>query len=545
MIFGLVPLAQARGGILAHNLKTAGRVIRKGALVDAAAYQLLEAAGYTEVTIARLEPGDVPEGEAATQLAQLLLNAGLRRSNNVHGRVNLFAGVSGLLRLETDKIDRLNLVDEAITLATLPDRSTVAKGDMIATLKIIPFAVSGGAMQTAETVIVQGEPVFTLKPFHNLTIGLVLTELPHLKDAALLNTIEATQARVKAHGGNMLPVLRAPHEVGPLTTSIQSLLAGKADVILISGASAVTDRQDVAPRAIIAAGGEITHFGMPVDPGNLICLGKITGRHVIILPGCARSPKLNGIDWILDRVFASEDVGPREVAGMGVGGLLKEIETRPAPRGRERETGFGAAPKTRPFVAALVLAGGLSRRTAPHNKLLSIMPNGQTMIAQTVDRVLAASAKPVIVVTGHQDAQIQAALTGRKLSFVHAPDYAEGMAASLRAGIAALSEGVGAALICLGDMPLVEPDLLERIIAAYDPTEGREIILPSYEGQRGNPVLWGQRFFNDLLQLSGDAGARQIFHHHMEFIAEIPTKTESILRDFDTPDALESLFCSD
>jgi molybdenum cofactor cytidylyltransferase len=119
------------------------------------------------------------------------------------------------------------------------------------------------------------------------------------------------------------------------------------------------------------------------------------------------------------------------------------------------------------------------------------------------------------------------------------------MAASLRAGIAALSEDVGAALICLGDMPLVEPDLLERIIAAYDPTEGREIILPSYEGQRGNPVLWGRRFFNDLLQLSGDAGARRIFHHHMEFIAEIPAETETILKDFDTADAFETLFCAD
>jgi molybdenum cofactor cytidylyltransferase len=542
MIFGRVPLAQARGGILAHNLKTADQVFRKGALVDTIVYQLLEAAGYMEVTIARLEPGDVPEGEAATQLAQLLLDTGLRRSNDVHGRVNLFAEVSGLLRLDTGKIERLNLVDESITLATLPDRSAVSKGDMIATLKIIPFAVSGDAMKAAKAVIAQGKPAFTLKPFRNLTVGLVLTELPHLKDTALLNTIEATQARIKAHGGYMLSALRTPHEVEPLTTAIRNLLADKADVILISGASAVTDRQDVAPRAIIAAGGDITHFGMPVDPGNLICFGKIIGRHAIILPGCARSPKLNGIDWILDRVFAGEDVGSLEVAGMGVGGLLKEIETRPAPRAGERETGFGVAPKTRPFVAALILAAGLSRRTAPHNKLLSVMPNGQTMIAQTVDRVLATSAKPVSVIIGHQDAQIQASLAGKPVHFVHAPDYAGGMAASLRAGITALSENVGAVLICLGDMPLVESNTLERIMAAYDPTEGREIILPSYEGQRGNPVLWGRRFFNDLLQLSGDTGARQILHRYMEFIAEIPADTEAVLKDFDTPEAFETLF---
>jgi molybdenum cofactor cytidylyltransferase len=192
-------------------------------------------------------------------------------------------------------------------------------------------------------------------------------------------------------------------------------------------------------------------------------------------------------------------------------------------------------------VAALVLAAGLSRRTAPHNKLLSIMPNGQTMIAQTVDRILTTAAKPVIVVTGHHDAQIRTALSGKPVHFIHAPDYADGMAASLRAGIAILPENVGAVLICLGDMPLIEPDILNRIIAAHSPTEGREIILPSHGGQRGNPVLWGRRFFNDLLLLSGDTGARQILHRHMKFITEIPTETDTILKDFDTFEALETL----
>jgi len=541
VIFGRVRLADARGAILAHNLKTADRVVRKGALLDAAACELLRAAGYADVMVLKLEPGDVPEGEAATRLGQLLLNSDLRASKDVHGRVNVFAETDGLLRLDINKILRLNSIDEAITLATLPDRSVLVKGDMIATLKIIPFAVSGTSMEIAEALIRQGAPALTLKAFQPLNVGLVLTQLPHVKDITISHTIEATRARVEQHGGSLLQTLTTPHEVSPLASAVNELLDMGAEILLISGASAVTDRQDVAPAAIIEAGGEITHFGMPVDPGNLICFGKIGARHAIVLPGCARSPKQNGIDWVLDLIFAGEDVGPAEVAQMGVGGLLKEIETRPAPRARESEAGFGVAPKSKPRVASLVLAAGLSHRMAPQNKLLAILPNGQRMIQATVDRVLSSSASPVIVVSGHQDRQIREALADRKVRFVHAPDYVEGMAASLRAGIAALSNSIGAVLVCLGDMPLVESSTIDRIIAAYDEAEGREIIIPCFDGQRGNPVLWGQRFFPELLTLSGDTGARQILHRYMEYVSEVGVDSDAVLRDFDTMEALQGV----
>jgi molybdenum cofactor cytidylyltransferase len=538
MIFGRVPLAQARNGILAHNLKTADRVLRKGALIDAAAYDMLDAAGYTEVTIARLEPGDVPEGEAATRLGEFLVRPNLRRSADVHGRVNLFAEADGVLRLDTDAIEALNLIDESITLATLADRSVVKAGDMLATLKIIPFAVSARAMDAAESLITAGA-LIQLKPFSAMRVGLILTELPQLKDAAITHTIEATRDRIESHTGKMLPPLRTPHETPALTAAIQSLLADKAELILISGASAVTDRQDVAPAAIEAAGGEITHFGMPVDPGNLICFGRIGGMHTIVLPGCARSKNLNGIDWVLDLIFSGEPVEKADIARMGAGGLLKEMEARPAPRARDRDAGFGAAPSAKPRIAAIILAAGLSRRMGA-NKLLATLPSGKTLIAATVENVLATAAHPVIVVTGHQDDAIRAALAGQKISFVHAEAYETGMAESVRTGIAALSAGIGAALIVLGDMPLVPPATIDRLLAAFDPEEGRDIVVPIHDGQRGNPVLWSAKFFNELLGLTGDTGARDILLRHMESVAEI-TAGEAILRDFDTPEALAEI----
>jgi len=541
MIFGRVKLAQARGGILAHSLKTADRVLRKGALVDATAEALLRDAGYEEVTVARLEPGDVPEGEAASYLGELLLTPGLRRSSDIHGRVNLFATTAGLLRLDVETIERLNLVDEAVTLATLADRSVVAAGDMVATMKIIPFAVSGTTMAVAEALIRQGAPAVAMKPFRALRVGLILTQLPQLKDAAIAHTIAATEGRIVGHGGTLLAPVVTPHEVAPLTAAIREMLTRDPGMILISGASAVTDRLDVAPQAIVGAGGEIRHFGMPVDPGNLICFGEIGRLPAIILPGCARSPKLNGIDWVLDRIFAGESVGRAEVARMGVGGLLTEMDARPAPRLAAAALGVGETPKTRPRVAAIVLAAGRSTRMAPANKLLATLPDGETMIARTVDHVLGSGARPVIVVTGHAAAAVRRALGERKIRLVHAADYAEGMAASLRAGIAALPASAGAALICLGDMPLVGPEILDGIIAAFDPTEGREIVLPSFAGKRGNPVLWGRRFFPELLRLSGDIGARQILVDYMESVVEVPAETDAVLQDFDTPEALAAL----
>jgi molybdenum cofactor cytidylyltransferase len=540
MIFGRVRLGEARGGILAHNTKTNDRVLRKGALIDTAAYALLQEAGIEEVTIARLEPGDMPEGEAASHLGALLRGPGLRRSDDINGRINLIAETPGLLRLDVEKLHRFNRIDEALTLATLPDRAVVAKDDLVATLKIIPFAVSATTIAAAEALIAEGSTGLTIEPFRPLTVGLILTTLPQMKDAAIGHTLAATGTRIAAHGGTLLEPLQTAHETAPLTEAINTLLAAGAELVLISGASAVTDRQDIAPAAIVAAGGEITHFGMPTDPGNLICFGQIGDRPAIILPGCARSPALNGIDWVLDRIFAGEEVGSPEIAGMGVGGLLKEMEARPAPRAAKKASGIGTAPRAAPRIAALVLAAGRSTRMGS-NKLLARLADGRTMIEHTVDHVLAASARPVLVVTGHQDGQIRQALEGKPVRFVHAPDYAEGLANSLHAGIAALSRDIGAAMICLGDMPLIEPGMLNQILFAFDPREGREIVLPSFDGQRGNPVLWGRRFFDELLALKGDAGARQILHRHMEFVVEVPVQSDAVLRDFDTPDTLAAL----
>jgi molybdenum cofactor cytidylyltransferase len=550
MRFGPVPLGEARGAIMAHSLRAGERMIRKGTVLDAEAIAALRAAGRDEVVAAQLEPGDVPEDIAAERLAQCLLSPLLARSRAATGRVNLVAETAGLLLVDAAKINRLNSIDESLTVGTLPDHAVVAPKDLVATIKIIPFAVSGTVLTVAETLARQGGAALTLAPFHRLRVGLVMTELSGLKDSVTAKTIAATEARVTRLTGTLLPPVRCPHDEVSIARALEGLIAGKvgpdgdqppADLLLVVGASAVVDRRDVGPAGIVRAGGEILHFGMPVDPGNLICLGRIGTRPALVLPGCARSPALNGIDFVLIRLFAGLAVGSADLMRMGVGGLLKELD-RPLPREKAPSTPrSGIAPRAAPSIAAVVLGAGRSRRMAPHNKLLVPDRTGKPMIARVVDNVLSSGARPVLVVLGHMADEVERILAGRPVRFVHAADYAEGLSASLKAGIAAVPPESAAAIVCLGDMPLVTGRMIDRLLAAYDPTEGRRIVLPTFHGKQGNPMLWDRGFFEEILAITGDSGARFLLGKHLESVAEVEMADDAVLRDFDTTESLGTL----
>jgi molybdenum cofactor cytidylyltransferase len=208
-----------------------------------------------------------------------------------------------------------------------------------------------------------------------------------------------------------------------------------------------------------------------------------------------------------------------------------EIPTRPQPR-----DGTPARPGA---VAAIVLAAGQSRRMGPDNKLLAQVA-GRPMLAHVVDAMLASRAGPVIVVTGHEADQVRAALGDRLVQWCHNPDYADGLSTSLKAGLDALPED-DCVLVALGDMPRIRPDQIDRLIAAFNPTEGRAICVPTVAGKRGNPVLFATRFVPEMRQLSGDVGARHLIGAHAEAVVEIEMDDDSTLLDIDTPAALSAL----
>lgn len=530
MIFGPTPLAQAHGAILAHTHRLPSTVLKKGSVLDAAAISALAAAHLDPVIAARLEPGDVPEDEAAARLAEALLAPGLDRTRAGTGRVNLTATHAGLLRVDAGLVDALNQADESLTLGTLPDWSSVGAGEMVATIKVIPFAVPGAALAQA---VAAGRGALTLHPFEPHRVGLVMTTLPGLKPSILAGTADVTRTRVEGLGGTLLPPIECPHDSASIAAALHALMHAGAQILLVAGASAVVDRRDIGPAGIVAAGGTIHHFGMPVDPGNLICLGAVGAVPALVLPGCARSPKLNGIDWVLARLFASLPVTGATLARLGVGGLLKDTPTRPLPRAQ--------ATRPRPQVAAILLAAGRSSRMGPHHKLLIQGQDGTAMVARVADMLLATPLRPLVAVLGHRAPEVDAALGPRPVTRVLAADYQTGLAASLRAGIAALPPDARAVLVVLADMPLVTPGMVARLLDAYDPDEGRLIVAPTHGGDLGNPVLWDRRFFPEILALTGDRGARLLLDRHAEHVTTVPMEDDAVLRDIDTPEQLAAL----
>jgi molybdenum cofactor cytidylyltransferase len=538
MIFGPTRLDEALGTILAHTIRLEGRVLKKGTVLDEGAVAALVASGLDEVIAARLEPGDVTENDAAHRIGEALLAPFLARTRAATGRVNIQAGAAGLFVVNAAMVDRLNELDESLTLATLPNYTPVSAREMLATVKIIPFAMSGAILETAESVAKSGR-LLSVHPFRPLKVGLVLTELPGLKESIMEGAVEATTARVAGLTGTLLPAERCDHAEAPIAEALLRLKDAGAEMLLIAGASAVVDRRDAGPAAIVAAGGRIEHFGMPVDPGNLICLGRIGEVPAMVLPGCARSPKLNGFDWVLQRLFAGLAVTSRDIMRMGVGGLLKEIESRPLPRAAASRALAGAAAPRRPQqVAALVMAAGRSSRMAPLNKLLVEDRAGKPMVARVVDNVLTSHARPVVVVSGHARGDVETALAGRGVIMAQAEDYADGLSASLKAGLAALPADVEGVLVCLGDMPLVTGATMDRLLAAFDPAEGRGIVMPTFKGKPGNPMLWGREFLPEMMALTGDIGARQLARKYAERVVEVEIGDDSVLRDFDTVEEL-------
>ena len=529
MQFGQVPVTDAIGAILAHSLRTKNGVFKKGRLLSVTDVEALSASGYSEITVAKLDADDIPEDVAAARIAAALAGAGIRVGAAFTGRANLYAEAAGVARIDAARVAKINAIHEAITLATLAPHARVGARQMVATVKIIPFAAPLGAVETAEQILA-GDGALAVSPFAQKRAALISTRFAETPSRLLDKNRSAIDARVEALGSAIIHEARVGHDTSELTRAIREAQKAGADPILIFGASAITDRRDVVPAALAQAGGEIIHFGMPVDPGNLLLLGKLGETTVIGLPGCARSPKVNGFDFMLERLLADIPVSAADIAAMGVGGLLSEIHTRPQPRDRE------PAAQHAPRIAAIILAAGLSTRMG-HNKLLADIA-GTPMVRRAVDAALHSAARPIIVVTGSEADSIDQALSGLRVTMVRNLDFRKGLSTSLIAGVDAVPDDCDGAVVLLGDMPDVTAQTIDRLIAAFDPEEERAICVATRDGKRGNPVLWSREFFPDIRKLEGDIGAKGLIGENVDIVCEVEMADDGPLLDIDTPDAL-------
>ncbi|MGB0126510.1 MAG: NTP transferase domain-containing protein, partial [Rhodocyclaceae bacterium] len=357
-------------------------------------------------------------------------------------------------------------------------------------------------------------------------------------EKAVAATVEVTRQRLERSGSTLSVVLRCAHGRDAVRGCLGEALAAACDLVLVAGATVSKDRADIVPAGILAAGGELIHFGMPVEPGNMLLLARIGAVPVIGMPGCARSRRLNGLDWLLHRLLAGLAVTGQDIMAMGVGGLIR------SPLDEEDGPDVAPAPP-RPKVAriaAVVLAAGRSVRMGDANKLL-LPVDGAPMVRQVAGAALASRCMQVMVVTGHEAERLEAALDGLPVSVTHNATFAEGMAASLRCGIKALPRDVDGALILLGDMPRIGPADIDRLIDVFDP-DHPAIVVPERHGRRGNPVLWPRKYFAPILELRGDTGARGLLERFAAEVEAVQFDSEAIFADVDTPAALRELAAS-
>jgi molybdenum cofactor cytidylyltransferase len=526
--FGETPIDEAAGAILAHSWRANGINFAKGRILSGDDVAQLKAAGAASIVAARLDPEDMHEDEAAATVAKALAGKGIEVTAAFTGRCNHFASEAGLAVIDHERIDALNELDESVTVATLAPFARVTPRMMVATVKVIPYAAPRTAVDRAVGVAKSAnQPLISVAPFKPMRAGLVQTRLPGTRDKVLDKAVATTGKRLTSLGGSLAGERRCGHDAASIASALDELKSEGCDLFLIAGASAIVDRHDVVPAGIEQAGGRVTHFGMPVDPGNLLLTAEFDGKPVLGLPGCAKSPKYNGFDMVLERLAAGLPVGRAEIVRMGAGGLLAEIPTRPQPRDDSDEEGDG--PQQAPKVAIVLLAAGRSTRMGGPNKMLA-EANGQPLVVHAVKAALASQVVEVVVVLGHMADEVRPAIEKvvppkSRLRFVTNPDFAEGLSTSVRTGIAAVGAGVSSAL-------------LDRLRAAFSPVEGRAICVPTVGGKRGNPVLWARRFFPEIARVAGDTGAKHLIGEHADLVCEVEMTGEAAITDIDTPEAL-------
>ena len=337
MKFEQVPIDESHGLILAHNVNDGSgrRRLRKGRVLDQGSIEILRDAGKQAVYVARLEPDDVPEDECAEMVARRAAGSGLERKKPSTGRVNLRAAVRGVVRVAVDRLRRLNGVT-GVTLATLRDGSVVAPGKMVATVKILPYALPASALDAALAEIGDGDPIVHCVPLRSRRVSLIVTateghgkEVSRSFERALRERLRLLGSELRAEDVILVPLDESAER--SLARTIEER-AASSDLVILAGETAIQDRLDLAPAAVEEAGGRVVCYGAPVDPGNLLLLAELGGVPILGAPGCARSPKANIVDLVLPKMLLGEVPTREEVDELGHGGLLEDVPERPLPR---------------------------------------------------------------------------------------------------------------------------------------------------------------------------------------------------------------------
>ncbi|PPR15226.1 MAG: Nicotine blue oxidoreductase [Alphaproteobacteria bacterium MarineAlpha9_Bin3] len=525
MYFGDIKVKDSLNCILAHTIKINNKTIKKGTVISKNVQNYFIENKIKTIVGAKLDKNDIHEDEAANKIANLFKNTSIAIEKAYTGRANILASRSGLLIINKDIINKFNMIHDDVTIATLNNNSTVKKGEMIATIKIISFSVKSFFIIKIQKLLCN--KVFNIKPYNHKKCALILTH--YKKENLKLNSIsiQRIEDRLSNLNSSLNHVSTCEHEATNISKLINNSLKKKLDLIMILGSSAIVDIRDKIPEAILLSKGKIIKFGMPVDPGNLLLIGKINQTYIIGLPGCARSSSLNGFDWVLEKIISETHIKKQDISNMGVGGLLKTLSLRAKVKHEPKNYN----------ISSIILAAGQSNRMQNINKLLIKIKN-KSMIQKIIESSLESMINNTVVVLGHDSENLLKLLNNKNITTIINKEYKNGQSSSLQAGISALPEDCDAAIILLADMPDITPSIINQLIVNYNPSENKSIIIPTYKNKRGNPVLIDREFFPDILLINGDKGAKDIIKANKKYIKEIPQKESFVLKDIDTKEDL-------
>lgn len=336
MRFGPVSLDQAEGKTLGHNIAgpDGRRLLRKGRPLTHDDLAVVRNIGRTSVYVAELEPNDLDEDTAARRVAEAVTGNGLRLSGPASSRVNLLATALGVLRVDVDRLARINQCD-GVTVATLASHTAVHARQIAATVKIIPFAIQETIIHEVEQIATESGPLLRVDELAPQPVSLILSGSLSIRDKLAVDFAPLCE-RVEALGSHLLSTEYVPLEDESGETMLAEALtrqrAGGARLILLAGETAIMDRHDIVPRAVERAGGCVECLGAPVDPGNLLMLAYLDNMPILGAPGCTRSRKINIVDWVLPRLLAGDRLTRADIVSLGHGGLLEDVPERPMPR---------------------------------------------------------------------------------------------------------------------------------------------------------------------------------------------------------------------
>jgi molybdopterin biosynthesis enzyme len=318
-----VPVNEAVGYILLHN--QAGpdgrKALKKGQRLTQEDIFLLQDLGREQVYVAILADDDIGENEAARRLGQVIAGERLEASSATTGRVNLIATTTGLFKVNLEKLLAINDIT-GITLATIPTNTPVQPKMMTGTIKIIPYGVPQASLKAAEAIAAEASLV-AVKPFIIPKAALITTGSEAAREKVMGGFTPPLRDRLSSYNTELIEGPYLPEDEAKISEALQWALDSGAKLIIIAGETSIMDADDITPRAIKAVGGEIVHYGVPVEPGNLMLLAYRQDIPIVGAPGCARSKSYNVVDMVLPRLAAGERLTRRDLIELGHGGLLK------------------------------------------------------------------------------------------------------------------------------------------------------------------------------------------------------------------------------